>query len=547
MDSNLLDAESTFIQPKGGNLWDLDRRLTKALKKMEIMQPTIIQSQVIPLALEGKDLLVRSRTGSGKTLAYLLPLVQKILSKRDASAKRTTSALVLVPTRELCDQLESTLRKILQYCADVVSFASLGSGSPEARKARLREVPDILVSTPGRLADAMREDESLYKNEIETFVIDECDLVLSYGCEADVRTISSRISRSCQGMLLSATLDDDINALKKIVLNDPVIIKLRDDDAETNKALKQWYLRVAKGDKDLLVYSLIKLGLIAPGKALYFVNSVDRGYRLKLFLEQFGVKSAVLNAELPENSRKHILDSYEKGLFDNLIATDEAVEPGDRDETEETEFGVARGVDFHGVQTVLNVDMPETAEGYIHRIGRTARAGAAGTALSIVVDREEDEILQAIQDSQPKRAEDGEVQPAQLALDVAELEGFRYRVEGMSKSITKKAIKAARVKDLRNEILNSDKLQAHFQDNPRDLQLLKHDAPLKSVKVQRHLATVPGYLLPSGFGDQQRAAIGAAFGEGDDRINFHGTKNKNKRSKKSAKKKGKKRKLDPLL
>ena len=297
-----MDSESTFIIPGGGSLWNLDRRITKALKKMNILRPTIVQSQVIPLALEGKDLLIRSRTGSGKTLAFLVPMVQKILSKRDSSATRTISGIILVPTRELCDQVEATLTTLLQYCADVVSFASLGNGSTEARKARLKENPDILVSTPGRLAEHIRENDSLLKNQVETFVIDECDLVLSFGCEADVRTICGRISRTCQGMLLSATLDDDITALKKIVLNDPVVIKLRDDeDTEATKSLKQWYLRATRKDKDLIVFSLLKLNLVAPGKTLFFVNSVDRGYRLKLFFEQFGVKSAVLNSELPEN------------------------------------------------------------------------------------------------------------------------------------------------------------------------------------------------------------------------------------------------------
>ncbi|HYE74804.1 MAG TPA: C-terminal helicase domain-containing protein [Blastocatellia bacterium] len=343
-------------------------------------------------------------------------------------------------------------------------------------------------------------------------------------------------------------MDEDITALKKIVLNEPVVIKLRDDEeAEASKSLRQWYLRVGKQDKDLLVYSFIKLNLIAQGKTLFFVNSVDRGYRFKLFLEQFGVKSAVLNSELPENSRRHILDSYDKGLFDYLIATDEAVEA---ESGPSEEFGVSRGVDFRGVQTVVNVDMPPTAEEYVHRIGRTARAGASGTALSIIITEEEDELLKQIQESQPKRAEDGEPQPCRLALDIAELEGFRYRVEGMASSVTKKAIKIARVKDLRNEILNSEKLQAHFQDNPRDLQLLKHDAPLRAVKVQRHLATVPEYLVPSGLVDQQRALIGGT-GDGEENAGPpSGDRNKKKRSKAKAlakKKKAKRRRVDPLL
>jgi ATP-dependent RNA helicase DDX56/DBP9 len=247
-----------------------------------------------------------------------------------------------------------------------------------------------------------------------------------------------------------------------------------------------------------------------------------------------------LNAELPENSRRHILESYDKGLFDYLIATDEAV----NDESNEEEFGVARGVDFRGVQTVINVDVPEGADAYVHRVGRTARAGAAGSAVSIIT-KEESNLLKEIQEAQPKRTENGETlpQPALLALDISELEGFRYRVDGMRNAIKKKAIKGARLKDLKNEMLNSEKLQAHFQDHPRDLQLLKHDAPLRSVQVQRHLATVPSYLLPSAALDEQKAVLGVDDNDEDERVRF----NNKKRKKFPKKNKGKKRKRDPLL
>lgn len=495
--------------------------------------------------------------GRWKGVHIASPLLKDPYLNLDVRLKLTRHTQV--PTRELCDQVATTLAQLLLYCSDVVTFASLGAGSVDARRARLRETPDVLISTPGRLAEHMRESDELLKNHGDTLVIDECDLVLSYGCEADVKTIVARLSRSCQGMLLSATLDDDVNALKRVVLTQPVVVRFKDEgdmlgagssaggsgDAleQSQSALKQWYLRVKNDDKDLLVYSLLKLKMIAPGKVLFFVNSIERGYRLKLFMEQFGAKSAVLNAELPANSRRHILESYEKGLFDLLIATDEAVAgqgTGDDDE-----FGVARGIDFRGVQTVVNVDMPPTAEGYVHRVGRTARAGASGTALSIVIDGEEDELLEAVQDAQPKK--DGEALPAALALDVTELEGFRYRVDGMRGSLNKKAVNAARLLDLRNEILNSEKLQAHFQDNPRDLQLLKHDAPLRAVKVQKHLATVPAYLMPAAMVVENRNALAVDNKDDDETNPSHGAKRKANRNNKKMKKGRKRGKRDPLF
>lgn len=540
MESTLLDQEApSFVSQDGSHLFGLDPRLTKALKKIDITRPTLIQAKAIPLFLEGKDVLVRSKTGSGKTFAFLLPVVHKILAKQDSSAVRKTSAILLVPTKELCDQTEANLKKLLHYCSEAISIASLANGSKEVQKAHLDLVPDVIVTTPGRLVEHLKDDPQLFKNQIDSLVVDECDLVISYGGEHDVKTICSRISRACQGIMLSATLDEDVSSLKRIVLNDPVTIKLQDGE-EGNLALKQWYIAMKREDRDLIIFGLIKLKLV-QGKTLFFVNSVDQGYRLKLFMEQFGAKSAVLNAELPYNSRRHIIESYEKGMFDFVIATDDAV----HQEGEDDEFGVARGVDFQGVLNVINVEMPATVEAYTHRVGRTARAGASGTAISLVVQNQDEKLLMEIQETQPKR--NGEDQPISLALDVGELDGLRYRVEGMSNSIKKKAIKNARLKDLKNEMLNAQTLQAHFQDNPQDLQLLKHDAPLKSAPIQKHLRTVPNYLLPGGFVEEQRMNLVTERNKEDDYTTAFMTNRYKKRNKNNQNKSKKRRKKDPLF
>jgi ATP-dependent RNA helicase DDX56/DBP9 len=391
--SRLLDQSKVFFPASGQSLWGLDKRITKALAKMSLIRPTLIQAEVIPIALKGKDVLVRSCTGSGKTLAYLVPMLQKLLSRQAPPGIR---AVILVPTRELCDQVEQQLRALCYYSTDAVSVVSLGSGSVDSRRARLGEMPDVVIATPGRLAEHLKEDGEMLRGCLETLVVDE----------ADVKLIVARAPRTCQGFLMSATLEDSIKSLKSVVLNEPVVIKLQEggqgEDATPN--LSQWFVSLRKHDKDLIMFALLRLQLIAPGKALFFVNSVDRGYRLRLILEQFGVRAAVLNAELPANSRKHILEAFDKGLFDYLIATDEvmAKEEEQREEEEEeeaaagqgqeegapagpappSEFSAARGLDFRGVLTVVNVDMPADADTYIHRIGRcrrsspTARTGA---------------------------------------------------------------------------------------------------------------------------------------------------------------------------
>jgi ATP-dependent RNA helicase DDX56/DBP9 len=550
---------------------------------MHITCPSLVQIEVIPLALQGKDILVNSKTGSGKTLAYLIPLVQKLLSNStstttllsstsskskkqrltttttkssssSSSSRSGVRAIILVPTRELCDQIETVLYHLLHFCSDVIFVASLGKGTMETRKARLEEYPDIVIATPGRLVEHLMENEMLLKDSVESLIVDEADMVLAYGNADDIKTIIDRIPTTCQCMLMSATLDDDIKQLKRLVLKDPVTVKLRDDvndflstttatgttGTTTTTTLTQWCVLLKNDDKDLVIYALLKLSLINPGKALFFVNTIDRGYRLKIFLEQFGIKCAVLNSELPANSRRHILDAFDKGAFDYLIATDEAIDSvmeqqqqptttstiqssnnqqsnkslnkqrssssssNNNPLTTTTLFSVSRGIDFRGVQTVINVDLPSDAKSYIHRIGRTARAGASGTALSLVDETSELALLNEIKTNQPP-ARDGQPQPVPLSIDLSELEGFRYRVDDMRRSITKRVVSEARIRDLKNEILNSERLQSHFKENPVDLRLLKHDAPIRRIKAQPHLKHVPTYLVPEHQQQQQQS------------------------------------------
>ena len=349
---------------------------------------------------------------------------------------------------------------------------------------------------------------------------------------------------------MSATLSPELNSLKKIVLNSPVLLRLENDEGNKDNGsghLTQFYLGLPKKDKNLVIYVFLKLGLL-KGKGIFFVKSTDGGYRLKLFLEQFHIRSSVLNAELPFRSRLNIIEQFNVGNFDYLIATDESTdaaekggeesesddenddinddddEDDDCDEPQKSktrkkddEYGVSRGLDFRDVSFVLNVDFPPSARSYAHRVGRTARGGAKGVALSLIdIDSyDEKEILQAVQDDQPKvsniRAatdtlqsvtgssdsmsddpQSEQSQPSPLDFDLREIEGFRYRVEDVSRAVTKAAIKEARAAELRAEILNSDRLQSHFEDNPSDLQLLRHDRLATHVsKVQDHLKYVP--------------------------------------------------------
>jgi ATP-dependent RNA helicase DDX56/DBP9 len=266
-----------------------------------------------------------------------------------------------------------------------------------------------------------------------------------------------------------------------------------------------------------------------------FVNDVDRCYKLKLFLEKFSIRSCVLNSELPLNSRYHIVEEFNSGVYNVVIATDEANLKGEGDELEEgvekeeekeesgkkrkrvvvkdKEYGAARGVDFKDVAAVVNFDFPASARAYAHRIGRTARAGNAGMSLSFVVPTDADSKEDLAFKTQKKKRgeqEDDEtvlsrVETQQKALgrdlkpyafDMKQIEGFRYRMEDALDSISRVVIKQARLKELKAEIINSDKLKTHFEDRPKDLAFLRHDKTVFPTQVLSHLKNVPKYLMP---------------------------------------------------
>ncbi|CEG49424.1 atp-dependent rna helicase dbp9 [Plasmopara halstedii] len=617
----LLDGQQPFAECEFG----LDHRLTKAVAKMRFVYATLVQVHCIPLALQGKDLLVRARTGSGKTAAFALPLLHKILQhKKDKPiiSDPSIGALVLVPTKELVEQTRRHMVDLMYYCQDTVSLLALGGQSINAQQALLRDAPDVLISTPGRLVVHLEAGNLTLKNSVHTVVIDEADLVLSFGYGENIRTIFNALPKACQTFCMSATLSPELEKLKRSVLHNPAVVKL--EEGATDGKIQQFYLPVKAEDKDLLLYALLRLGVVS-GKVIFFVNSTDLAYRMKLFFEQFMIKSAVLNAKLPHNSRQHIIQEYNRGLFDYLIATDDSVdgdEVGDKDEDEvgeekgvevedeedvegeeddvegkeddvegevvehhgedeegdmveeqrkdekddgvifdaaytsaekidkhndsdqdseiaivdttgadeeeasenevkdgdddqkkkkvvgtkrglsdDSSYGVSRGVDFRGVQFVVNVDFPKSVRAYTHRIGRTARGGASGTALSLVSkgDAKEERALMRVQATQQAvRSETNDViaQPAELAFDLKEIDCFRYRVEDVRRAVTRSAVREAQLADVKKEMLNSERLAAHFEANPRDLNILEHDKVVGSAPVQPHLATIPDYLVP---------------------------------------------------
>eukprot|EP00061_Rhincodon_typus_P015535 g43260.t1 len=366
------------------------------------------------------------------------------------------------------------------------------------------EKPDIVIGTPSRILLHLEQHTLNLSTSLEMLVIDEADLLFSFGFENDLKNLLGHLPKIYQAFLMSATFNEDVQTLKELVLHNPVILKLKESQLPDSSQLIQYHIKCEEEEKFLLIYTLLKLSLVR-GKTIIFVNSIDRCYRLKLFLEQFSILSCVLNSELPVHSRCHIISQFNRSLYDYIIATDEHVltdatssekqktkkQRSKKAKAKDREYGVSRGVDFYNVSNVINFDFPPSVESYIHRVGRTARADNQGTALTFV-SHTELPLLQNVEDALAGENLDCVLKPYQFRIE--EIEGFRYRCKDAMRSVTKQSIKEARIKEIKQELLNSEKLKTYFEDNPRDFNLLRHDKPLHPAIVKPHLKNVPDYL-----------------------------------------------------
>ena len=521
---------------------DLDQRLLHAIAKQGWRKPTLIQAKAIPLALEGYDILARARTGTGKTGAFTIPILQKILmAKKFATSTTTTTttaskirALILAPSKELCNQILQNFSKLIEFCRRDINIMDISHGNlDDKRNFLITEQPDILISTPKKIIEYFQA--KILKNlpkQLDFLVIDESDLMFSFGYREDLLKIfehlSSSKSSNVQHFLMSATLNTDVRELKNLLLNNPVILKLEEPDLPESDKLQQYHIEVFDDEeKFVLINALLKLGLIV-GKTIIFVANIDRCYRLRLFLEQFGIRSCLLNSELPIKSRCSIIEQFNNDNYDIIIASDEKclTDPNQRKTTTTKtikrkklaktimgESSVARGIDFKFVSNVINFDFPETIDSYIHRVGRTARGGggntdasnddSCGTVLSFVGPDEHENFQRVCRKFQRRQSSSNETtnvfRPYQFRMN--ELEAFRYRSRDALRSITTIAIREARLREIRREMLQSKQLQNEFfQKHPKDLKILRFDRPLDVIKSahgnRSHLKDLPDYIIP---------------------------------------------------
>ncbi|KAK6635249.1 hypothetical protein RUM44_000500 [Polyplax serrata] len=464
---------------KGFHEMDLDDRILKAIARLRWIEPTLIQERAIPLILEGKNILIRARTGSGKTAAFAIPIIQKLLTVKPMSLDQVIRTLILAPTKELCQQIFTNFKELTVKCSREVTCIDISQHYElSAQRPLLIEGPDVVIATPARALAHLKAKNMNLKESLQMLVVDEADLLFSFGFEDDIKQLLSYLPKAYQAVLASATLTEEVLNLKQLTLHNPVILKLNEPELAPTTQLSHYHLYAEEEDKAVIL--------------------------LKLYLEQFGIPSCVLNSELPASMRCHSVNQFNSGIYDLIIASDEnlvddpAVSgPKKGGRKRDKESGVIRGIDFQHVSNVINFDFPRNITSYIHRAGRTARGNNEGTALSFVSNKERP-LLEEIENH---LKECFESDPNQLVIrayefKMDEVEGFRYRSRDAWRAVTKIAIREARLKEIRQEILNNNKLKSYFQDNPRDLQCLRHDKALHTVKQQPHLANVPEYIIP---------------------------------------------------
>ncbi|HEY6087605.1 MAG TPA: DEAD/DEAH box helicase [Burkholderiaceae bacterium] len=339
--------------------------LLRAVREQGYDIPTPIQAQAIPAVLKGGDLLAGAQTGTGKTAGFVLPMLQRLMavpSKRDARGRVAIRALILTPTRELAAQVEESVRTYGKH-VQLSSMVMFGGVGMQPQIDRLRKGVDILVATPGRLLDHHGQ-RTLDLSHVEIFVLDEADRMLDMGFIHDIKKVLAVVPAKKQSLLFSATFSDEIKTLADKLLNQPALIEVarRNQTADT---IAQKVHPVGRERKKELLAHLIKSG--DWHQVLVFTRMKHGANRLTDFLNDNGISAMAIHGNKSQTARTKALADFKKGDLQVLVATDIA----------------ARGIDIDQLPHVVNFELPNVPEDYVHRIGRTGRAGAQGEAISL--------------------------------------------------------------------------------------------------------------------------------------------------------------------
>ncbi|HEY7233007.1 MAG TPA: DEAD/DEAH box helicase [Gemmatimonadaceae bacterium] len=356
-----IEAES-MESGAGFDALGLSDEVLRAVRDAGYIQPTPIQQQAVPLILKGRDVMGLAQTGTGKTAAFTLPIIERL-----SGGPRRTRVLILTPTRELCVQVEGSFKKYARYAP--LAVASVYGGVPlEPQERQLRAGVDVVVATPGRLIDHL-ERQNVAFDDLEVLVLDEADRMLDMGFAPQISRVVSNVPPYRQTLLFSATMPPEVEALARRYLRKPVVVQVGRRSAAANTVTHYVY-PVPRDRKSALLADLLKRE--GMESVLVFTRTKHGADRVVRHLEHDGIPAAAMHADKTQPQRTRALDDFKAGRVRVLVATDIA----------------QRGLDISGITHVINYDVPQQAEDYVHRIGRTGRAASEGDAFTFMAPDE---------------------------------------------------------------------------------------------------------------------------------------------------------------
>ena len=338
-------------------------KIIETLDKLKFIHPTPIQHKAIPVAIEGTDVIGVAQTGTGKTLAFAIPVVQRL-------SRSTGKCLVIVPTRELAQQVSETFQKIAPQFG-LNSVVIIGGVPMQSQLKSLKKKPRIIIATPGRLVDHMRQ-KTMRLNDVEVLILDEADRMLDMGFKPDIEFILRGVPKKRQTMLFSATIPVEIVSIGAAHMKLPIHVEVAPSGTAAERIIQELFIVKLEAKRKLLAKLLDEY----RGSVLLFARTRRGAAKIKRMISEMGYSAAEIHSDRTLKQRKEALEGFKRGKYRILVATDIA----------------ARGIDVIGIEIVINYDLPDDAENYVHRIGRTGRAGHEGRAISFATPEQGKDI-----------------------------------------------------------------------------------------------------------------------------------------------------------
>lgn len=425
------DLKSTAPTATAFHTMNLSRPILKGLAAVGFNTPTPIQAKTIPVALEGKDLVGGAVTGSGKTAAFLIPMLERLLFRPKRTA--TTRVVILMPTRELALQCFAVAKKLASF-TDITFGQAIGGLNSREQEKQLKLRPDIVIATPGRFIDLERNSASFTVSTVEILVLDEADRMLEEGFADELNEILNKIPKSRQTMLFSATMTSKVDDLIRVGLQRPVRLMV-DAQKQTVSGLVQEFVRLRPGrEAKRLAYLMYLCKTVYTDRVIIFFRQKKEAHRVRVIFALCGLNAAEMHGSMSQEQRISAVEAFRTGKASYLLATDLA----------------SRGLDIKGIETVINYEAPQSHEIYLHRVGRTARAGRTGRSCTLAAEPDRKVVKAAVKSGKAQGA-----QIRQRTVDPSDVDEWHKKVEGLADDV--------------EDVLREEKEEKVLQQVDRDL------------------------------------------------------------------------------